>query len=73
MNCKPIDPLVFNGTCNTQIFNNWVEQFLIKALEQGQVVMMDNRSFHKSQKTRELIESVGVELFFSHYIRQTKI
>lgn len=51
MNCKPIDPLVFNGTCNTQIFNNWVEQFLIKALEQGQVVMMDNRSFHKSQKT----------------------
>ena len=61
---KPIAPMVFNGNCNSKIFNNWVEEFLIKELEFGQVVVMDNASFHKSQKTQELIESVGCRVVF---------
>jgi len=56
--------MVFNGSCNTQLFEAWVEQFLIKALQPGQVVIMDNASFHKSQKTKELIESVGCKVIF---------
>jgi transposase len=64
VNKKSIAPMVFNGTCNTQLFESWVEQFLIKELEPNQVVIMDNASFHKSQKTRELIESVGCKLIF---------
>ncbi len=43
---------------------NWVGQFLIKELKPGQVVVMDTAAFHKSQKTRELIESVGCKLIF---------
>ena len=54
--------MVFNGSCNTQLFESWVEQFLIKELTPNQVVIMDNASFHKSQRTRELIESVGCKL-----------
>ena len=61
---KPIAPMIFNGTCNTELFNNWVEQFLIKELKVGQIVIMDNASFHKSQKTKDLIESVGCKLIF---------
>jgi transposase len=64
VNNKPIAPMVFNGSCNTELFNNWVEHFLIKELKPGQVVIMDNASFHKSQKTKELIESVGCKLIF---------
>jgi hypothetical protein len=30
---KPIAPMVFNGTCNTELFEAWVEQFLIKELD----------------------------------------
>jgi len=30
----------------------------------GQFVVMDNASFHKSQKTKELIESVGCKVIF---------
>jgi len=56
--------MVFNGSCNTELFNNWVEHFLIKELIPGQFVVMDNASFHKSQKTRELIESVGCKVIF---------
>ena len=64
VNHKSIAPMVFNSSCNTDLFNNWVEHFLIKELQPGQVVIMDNASFHKSQKTKELIESVGCKLIF---------
>ncbi|WP_425360021.1 MULTISPECIES: IS630 family transposase [unclassified Candidatus Tisiphia] len=64
VNNQSIAPFVFNGTCNTELFNNWVEKFLIKELKAGQVVVMDNASFHKSKKTKELIESVGCKLIF---------
>ena len=64
VNKKSIAPMVFNGSCNTQLFESWVEQFLIKELTPNQVVIMDNASFHKSQRTRELIESVGCKLIF---------
>ncbi len=64
VNRKSIAPMVFNGSCNTQLFETWVEQFLIKELKSGQVVIMDNASFHKSQKTKELIESVGCKVIF---------
>ena len=61
---NPIAPMVFNGNCNTKLFESWVEQFLIKELKAGQVVIMDNAAFHKSQKTKELIESVGCKIIF---------
>ena len=64
VNHKSIAPMVFNGSCNTELFENWVAQFLIKELKSGQVVVMDNASFHKSQKTQELIESVGCRIIF---------
>jgi transposase len=64
VNNKSIAPMVFNGSCNTELFEALVEQFLIKELKPGQVVIMDNAAFHKSQKTKDLIESVGCKLIF---------
>ena len=64
VNKTSIARMVFNGSCTTELFNHWVEHFLIKELKTGQVVIMDNASFHKSRKTRELIESVGCKLLF---------
>lgn len=64
INNQAIAPMVFNGSCDTEVFNDWLEQFLIKELKPGQYVVMDNASFHKSQKTTELIRSVGCEIIF---------
>lgn len=64
VNNKSIAPMVFNGPCTTELFNSWVENFLIKELAHGQFVVLDNASFHKSQRTRELIESVGCKVIF---------
>jgi len=52
VNKKAIAPMVFNGSCNTTLFETWVKEFLIKALKPGQVVIMDNASFHKSKKQK---------------------
>jgi len=64
VNNKSIAPMVFNGSCTTDLFNSWVEEILIKELKPGQFVVMDNAAFHKSQKTKELIESVGCKVIF---------
>ena len=61
---KIIAPMCFYGTCNTAVFNTWIEQMLLPELKHGQVVVLDNASFHKSAKTKELIEQVGCKLLF---------
>ncbi|XAF71948.1 hypothetical protein QU600_001438 [Orientia tsutsugamushi] len=43
-----------------------MEQLLIKELKPAQFVVMDNAAFHKSNKTKELIEPVGcIVIFFA--------
>ena len=64
VNNKPIAPIVFNGSCDTLLFETWVEKFLIKELKPNQVVIMDNASFHKSKRTKDLIESVRCKVVF---------
>ena len=61
---KVFAPLCFQGTCNTKLFNAWVEQFLVPELTSGQIVVMDNATFHKSEETRLLIEKAGCKLLF---------
>lgn len=57
-------PFCYRGTCDTKLFNIWLKQFLIPELREGQVVIMDNASFHKSQETKRLIEQVGCKVLF---------
>ena len=64
VNNKIIAPLLFHDTCNANLFNTWVEQCLVQCLEPGQVVVMDNATFHKSAKTKTLIESAGCSILF---------
>lgn len=63
-NKEPIALLNFIGTTDTEVFNCWVENCLLPELKSGDVVILDNARFHKSEKTRELIESKGAILKF---------
>ncbi|WP_021828041.1 transposase [Holospora obtusa] len=36
----------------------------IKKLKPEQIIIMDNTEFHKSQRTKELIEFVGCQVIF---------
>ncbi len=42
----------------------WLKDFLIPELKVGQVVIMDNATFHKSEESRELIEKAGCRILF---------
>jgi hypothetical protein len=57
-------PMTFEGTCNSVLFEAWIEKILAPELRPGQTVIMDNAAFHKSTKTRKLIENAGCTLLF---------
>ena len=59
-----ISPYVFTGYTDSRRFNVWLEKYLLPELKEGQVVIMDNATFHKSPRTKELIESVGCNLIY---------
>lgn len=59
-----IAPFCYKGTCNTQLFNVWIRDFLIPELKSGQVVILDNASFHKSEESKRLIEEAGCKILF---------
>ncbi len=40
-NKQIIAPLLFEGTCNSILFETYIKDFLIRELKQGQVVVMD--------------------------------
>jgi len=56
---KLIAPLMFEGYTNTDVFNQWLEECLLPETPPGHVIIMDGASFHKSAKTRQLIENAG--------------
>ena len=56
--------MVVDGATTKDIFEAYVEQILLPTLKAGDIVVLDNFSAHKSQKVRELIESVGAELYY---------
>ena len=56
--------LAVEGGTTKAVFEAYVERVLAPTLRPGEVVVMDNLSAHKSDRTRELIEQRGCELLF---------
>ncbi len=56
--------MVVDGAVNANVFESFVEFVLAPELRRGDVVIMDNLSSHKRQRTRELIERAGAKLVF---------
>jgi transposase len=56
--------MTYKGTCNAHLFEKWIEKILLPDLKKGQVIIMDNATFHKSKRTKKLIEEAGCQLLF---------
>jgi transposase len=56
--------MVVDGATTKDIFKAYVEQILLPTLKAGDIVVLDNLSAHKNKEIRDLIESVGAELWF---------
>jgi transposase len=59
-----IAPFVFEGSCNRSVFETYLEKVLIPQLKHGQIVILDNASFHKGGRIKELIEKSGCLLYY---------
>ena len=57
-------PFTVEGSCNRKVFETWLEKCLIPALQPGQLVIMDNATFHKGGRVQELIESSGCRILY---------
>lgn len=55
---------VVDGAVNADVFEAFVEQVLVPTLQQGDIVVMDNLSSHKRQRTRDLVRKVGAEVWY---------
>ena len=64
VNHKFIAPFTFQGGCNANVLNAWLKNILLPELPKRSTLVMDNAAFHKSAKTKELIESAGCQLLF---------
>ncbi len=55
-------PLTFEGYCDSELIEAWFVQELCPLLRPGQVVILDNASFHRHEVLRQLLQSVGCAL-----------
>jgi len=61
---KLVAPLVFQGSCNTEVVNVYFEKVLLPVLPPGSVIVLDNARFHQSPTTQKLVEAAGCRLLF---------
>ena len=57
-------PWLVEGPIDGESFRTYVEKVLLPALQQGDIVIMDNLGSHKGKAVRALIRSAGAKLFF---------
>lgn len=56
--------MVVDGATDKDVFGVYVRHTLLPTLKAGDIVVLDNLSAHKNIELRNLIESVGAELWF---------
>jgi transposase len=61
---KLVAPLVFQGSCNTEVVDVYFEKVLLPALPAGSVIVLDNARFHQSPTTQKLVAAAGCQLLF---------
>jgi isftu1 transposase len=57
-------PFEYSGYTDTGLFNGWFEQQLLPALKPGNVVILDNASFHKDPELRVMAEEFGIGIIY---------
>lgn len=57
-------PMTFEGSCNRSLFEMWLQECLLPQLEPGDVIVIDNASFHKGQAIEEIVAEAGCEIWY---------
>lgn len=63
-NASIIAPLLFDGTCNTQVFNLWLTQAFLPLVPKGSYLVLDNATFHRAASSMDLMKQAGIIALF---------
>lgn len=55
-------PLTFTGSCDAALVEAWMQQHLLPLLHEGQVIILDNASFHRKAPLRALLATKNCTL-----------
>ena len=59
-----IAPTVLEGYVNSEVFCQWFKEHLTVELIPGQIVILDNASFHPKSRLKKLLQGTGCEILF---------
>jgi len=57
-------PMTFAGSCNRDLFEMWLQECLLPQLQPGDVIVLDNASFHRCQAIDEIVAEAGCQLWY---------
>lgn len=57
-------PMTFKGSCNRDLFEMWLQECLVPQLQRGDVIVIDNASFHRSGAIDEIVAEAGCEIWY---------
>ena len=61
---KIVAPMIYDGTTDSILFEQWFEQCLLKSIPKYSVIILDNAAFHRKAKLHALAEESECEVLF---------
>jgi len=61
---KLLAPFTLEGASNRVGFETWLETCLVPVLDPGQIVVVDNATFHRGGRIEQLIRDAGAQLWY---------
>ena len=59
-----VAPLQYDGYTDSDLFENWFENCLLKEIGRGKYIVLDNASFHRKARLIELAASKKCKVIF---------
>ncbi|MCL2853885.1 MAG: IS630 family transposase [Defluviitaleaceae bacterium] len=59
-----VAPMIYDGTTDSALFEHWFENALLKSAPKGSCFVLDNASFHRKPKLRELTKAADCYIEF---------
>ena len=61
---KIVAPMIYDGTTDSRLFEYWFEKMLLKSISKHSIIILDNATFHRKTRLRELAEAAMCEVLF---------
>ena len=61
---KIVAPMMYGGTTDSILFEAWFERALLKSIPKQSVIVLDNATFHRKSRLRELSEEADCFILF---------